>query len=203
MANSTWKTKWIRGRGGVPGRAAFSGMLLLACLGAGPAAPAQGALPDAPLAAKPTVPPLVDSAARERELAAIRILVDQSLFAAAEGRCRALLAADPRLPEAASLLGYALLREGKARESLSAYSAAATLRKPEAADLMAVAADYVLLGDYREALRWYTRVTEWTPNDALARYDRARAEFKLEMYPAALLDFQKTLALAPEDERAD
>ena len=128
--------------------------------------------------------------------------MNSNALAAAE-RCRTLLPADPRLPEIAYLPGYTLFREGKGWESLSAYTSAAALREPQATDLTAVAADYVLLSDYRSALHWYTRVTEWTPNDAVAWYYRARAEFELEIYTAALADFAKILALAPEDERAE
>ncbi len=131
-----------------------------------------------------------------------RLLADRNL-AVAEQRCRSFLAANPRSPEVSYLLAYTLYREAKGKESLAAYSAASSLREPEAKDLMVVAADYVLLGDYRSALNWYMHVTDRTPDDATAWYDRARAEFKLEMYTAALADFDKTLALAPGDERAE
>ena len=157
---------------------------------------AQQSLPDAPSRSQPA------AEAPAPAIAAVKALLASSTLAVAEQQCRALLADNASSPDAAYLLAYTLYREAKARESLAVYTAAAKLRKPEAADLMAVAADYVMLGDYKNALHWYARVAEWTPNVALAWYDRARTEFKLEMYPDALADFEKTLALAPGDERA-
>ena len=55
------------------------------------------------------------------------------------------------------------LRQGKAADSLRAYTAAAALRRPQEPDLMAVAVDYVTLGDYSDADRWFSRQRSGLP----------------------------------------
>lgn len=68
---------------------------------------------------------------------------------------------------------------------------------------MAVAVDYVTLGDYSDAGRWFSRATEWAPDDPLAWYYRGRTEYQLDNYTAALASFQKVLRLKPRNVKAE
>ena len=131
----------------------------------------------------------------------VQALLNYSDWSAAEQRCREILLASPSSADARYLLGYTLYREGKAADSLHAYTAAAALRKPQATDLMAVGADYVILFDYSDADAWFTKVTDWSPQDVLGWYYRGRAEYKLEKFANALTAFQKALALDPQNPR--
>jgi Flp pilus assembly protein TadD len=133
----------------------------------------------------------------------IRSLLSRGAWQDAERRCRESIAANPSSADAEYLLGYTLFREHKAVDSLHAYTAAATLRRPQEPDLMAVAVDYVLLGDYSDAGRWFTRATEWAPDDALAWYDRGRTEYQSGNYNAALASFQKSLLIEPRNSKAE
>ncbi len=171
------------------------------------AAQSQAALPAAP---KPPAAAALTSgdfpAIRPSETAAlpeVRALLARGAWTEAGQRCREALAANPASADAEFLLGYALFHQGKAAESLRAYTAGAALRRPQVSDLMAVGADYVLLGDYRDADRWFTRVTEWTPGNALAWYYRGRAEYSLEEFATALTAYQHALAIEPGNVRAE
>jgi tetratricopeptide (TPR) repeat protein len=95
----------------------------------------------------------------------IRFLLSRGAWLDAEHRCRQVIAADSSSADAQYLLAYALFRQGKAADSLNAYTAAAALRRPREPDLMAVAVEYVTLGDYSDAGRWFSRATEWAPDD--------------------------------------
>jgi tetratricopeptide (TPR) repeat protein len=131
----------------------------------------------------------------------IQALLNRDDWPAAERQCREILSTNSSSADAHYLLGYTLYREGKAVDSLHAYTAAAALRRPQAADLMAVAADYVLLLDYNDADIWFTKATEWNPGDVLGWYYRGRAEYKREKYADALAAFQKALSLDPKNPR--
>jgi tetratricopeptide (TPR) repeat protein len=133
----------------------------------------------------------------------IRALLSRGAWQEAERRCREIIVANPSAADAEYLLGYALFHEHKAVDSLRAYTVAATLRRPQEPDLMAVAVDYVFLGDYSDAGRWFTRATEWAPDDALAWYDRGRTEYQCGNYNAALASFQKALLIEPRNSKAE
>jgi tetratricopeptide (TPR) repeat protein len=143
----------------------------------------------------------VPSPTEAASLPEVQALLNRHEWPSAEQRCREILLTSPSSADAHYLLAYALYREGKAIESLHAYTAAAALRKPQASDLLAVAANYVILFDYSDADIWFTKVTEWTPADALAWYYRGRAEYKLEKYADALASFQEALSLDPQNSR--
>lgn len=131
----------------------------------------------------------------------VQALLNRSDWPVAERRCREILLSRPLFADVHFLLGYALYREGKAVESLQTYTAAAAIRRPQAADLMAVAADYVILFDYSDADLWFTKVTEWDSKGVLGWYYRGRAEYKLEKYADALAAFQKALSLDSQNPR--
>src|ERR1700754_95309 len=69
----------------------------------------------------------------------------------AEKFLRDYLAHQPSSADADFLLGYALFRQQRAKDSLAAFTEGARFKRPDAANLKIVAADYVLLGDFADA----------------------------------------------------
>jgi len=102
-------------------------------------------------------------------------------------------------------LSAALARLAKtnAEASLAEYTAGARYRKPTADDLKIVALDYVILGDYVDADRWFTRALEWDPNDADGWYNLGRAKYNENRFEEALRAFTECLRLDPGNVKAE
>lgn len=130
-------------------------------------------------------------------LADARLLATSGLFGKAEARVRGYLEENPASADAHFLLGYVLFREQRARDSLAEFTAAAKYRHPKADEFMAIASDYVLLGDYVDADKWFSEVTKEKPDDADAWYLLGRVEYNETDYPKAIASFQRALALRP------
>lgn len=133
----------------------------------------------------------------------IRALVRQHQFPAAETAARSFVDQNPFSASGHYLLGYILFNEKKATESLAEYTAGARFRNPSAEDLLAVGADYVLLNDNADADKWFSKVTEMEPKNALAWYYLGRARFYENQYEDAIKIFQTCLQLTPNDVRAE
>lgn len=101
------------------------------------------------------------------------------------------------------LLGYVLFRLQKAKESLAEYTVAATFRTPTAQDLEVVGADYVLLQDYRDADKWFTKSLEWDPNNIQTLYYLGRAKYNENRFDEAIAVFLKCLRLDPRNVKAE
>jgi len=101
------------------------------------------------------------------------------------------------------LLGYILFKEKDPKASLAEYTEGARYRKPSAADLEAVAGDYVLLKDYADADKWFTKAVEWNPNDALGWYYLGRTKYNENRFEEAITAFQKCLLLDPKNVKAE
>ena len=87
--------------------------------------------------------------------------IAQSLLAAgkfpeAEATLRRYLKDDPSSAEAHYLLGDVLFREKRAVESLAEFTAGSKFKPPGAGELRTIASDYVLLGDFADADKWFT-----------------------------------------------
>src|SRR5215469_6784428 len=72
-----------------------------------------------------------------------RALLDSGKIQEAESALRTVVGAQPENADAHFLLGYALFREQKARNSLAEFTAGAKYRRPRADEQKVVAADYV------------------------------------------------------------
>lgn len=131
-------------------------------------------------------------------LAQAHVLLDAGKIQDAESVLRKDLAADPSNADAHFLLGYALFREEKAKESLGEFTAGAKFRRPRADELKVVAADYVMLGDYSDADKWFSEVAAETPDDFEAWYLLGRTKFNESEYAAAISDFERALELHPK-----
>ena len=136
-------------------------------------------------------------------LAPARALLDAGKAAESESLLRSYLAAHPESADAHYLLGYALFREQKATESLAEFTAGAKFRHPRPDELKVVAADYVMLGDYSDADRWFSQVVSETPNDADAWYLLGRTRYNENEFAAAIAAFEHALILQPKFVEAE
>lgn len=129
-------------------------------------------------------------------------LVRQGEYPTAENIVREYLLTSATSPEAHFKLGFVLFLQKKAKESLAEYTEGAKYRTPNARDLKIVASDYVVLGDYMDADKWFTKVAEWTPNDAEAWYDLGRTKYNENRFDEAIAAFKHVLQLDPTSVKA-
>jgi Flp pilus assembly protein TadD len=132
----------------------------------------------------------------------------QSLLAAgkfpdAEAVLRRYLKDEPSSAEAHYLLGDVLFREKRAVESLGEFTAGAKFKSPQAGEFRTIASDYVLLGDFADADKWFSQVTVQTPNDAEAWYLLGRTKYNENRFTEAMASFEHVLALRPKDVQAE
>jgi tetratricopeptide (TPR) repeat protein len=136
-------------------------------------------------------------------LAEARSLVASGQFSAAEKIVRGYLRQHPQSGEGHFLLGYALFKQEKPVPSLAEYTEGAKYLKPSPADLEAVASNYVLLKDYLDADKWYSKAVEWNPQDVLGWYYLGRTKYSENRFDEAVSAFEKCLALKPKDVKAE
>jgi Flp pilus assembly protein TadD len=136
-------------------------------------------------------------------LAEARRLIDANGFAQADQNLQSYLTAQPSSADAHFLLGFVLFREQKARESLAEFTSGAKYRRPNADELKAVAGDYVLLGDFADADKWFSEVTKESPTDADAWYLLGRTQYSESRYQQAVSSFEHALELRPRYVEAE
>jgi Flp pilus assembly protein TadD len=132
-----------------------------------------------------------------------RVLLAAGKVSEAETILRKYLNADPSSAEAHYMLGDVLFREQKARESLAEFTAGARFQRPGASELRTVASDYVLLGDFADADKWFSEVTAEAPNDAEAWYLLGRTKYNENRFAEAITSFEHVLALRPKNVQAE
>jgi len=128
-------------------------------------------------------------------VAEARSLLDAGKIQEPETILRNYLAANPSSADAHFLLGYAFFRDQKSKESLAEFTAGAKFRRPRADELKIVAGDYVMLGDYSDADKWFSQVVSETPNDADAWYLLGRTKYNENEFAAAISSFEHALTL--------
>ena len=133
----------------------------------------------------------------------VRHLLDVGQLAESEKILRSYLNDHPQTADALFLLGYTLFREQRPKDSLVEFTEGAKFERPQKSDLKIVAADYVLLGDFADADKWLTLVTNESPEDADAWYLLGRAKYNENRFQEAIQCFQRTLALRPKDVKAE
>ena len=143
------------------------------------------------------------SLAQSDPLSQARSLLDAGKISESQSVLQKFLAANPGSPDAHFLLGYALFREQKAKESLAEFTAGAKFRRPRADELKIVAADYVMLRDYSDADKWFSQVVAETPNDSDAWYLLGRTKYNESEFPAAIQAFEHALTLRPKYVEAE
>ena len=136
-------------------------------------------------------------------LAEPRALLTEGKLAESETALHSYVNQHPASAEAHFLLGYVLFREQKPVESLAAFTAGASVRRPKADELKTVASDYVLLRDYADADKWFTEVTVEAPDDADAWYLLGRTKYNENAFADAVSCFGRALALRPRSIEAE
>jgi Flp pilus assembly protein TadD len=136
-------------------------------------------------------------------LAEARDLITAGRFARSEAWLHTYLSTHSASADAHFLLGYVLFREEKARESLAEFTAGAAVRRPKADEFKTIASDYVLLGAYSDADKWFTEVTSETPNDAETWYLLGRTKYNEGRYEECVVSFEHALALRPKDAKSE
>lgn len=139
----------------------------------------------------------------EPELQAITSQIERGSYAQAESHARAFLQRQPASSAAHFTLGYVLYRENKPKESLTEYTTGSRYHTPAANDLAVVAMDYILLADYPDADKWLTQATHWQPENALYWYFLGRTKYSENRFQQAIAAFNRSLALKPDDLRAE
>ncbi len=135
-------------------------------------------------------------------LAGARSLLTLGKLPQAEQAARDFLKNRSNSADAHYLLAYILFKEQRAKESLAEYTEAARYRTPKAAELQAVASDYVLLNDYRDAERWFAKAVELNPGDPLGWYYLGRARYNLNQFQEAIGAFREVLKLDSRNVKA-
>ncbi len=136
-------------------------------------------------------------------LAEARSLLAGGMLVEAENATRRYLKEHAGSADAHYLLGYVLFRQAKAGASLAEYTEGAKYRKPSAVDLQVVGADYVVLGDFPDADKWFTKSIEWDPASALGWYYLGRTKYNENRFEEAVEAFQKCLKLDPKHVKAE
>jgi tetratricopeptide (TPR) repeat protein len=136
-------------------------------------------------------------------LAQERALVSAGKLAESESALQIYLKTNPTSADAHFLLGYVFFTEHKAKESLAEFTAGAKYRRPHPDELKVVASDYVMLGAFGDADKWYSEVVAESPNDADAHYLLGRTKFNESDFPAAIANFERALILHPKFVEAE
>lgn len=136
-------------------------------------------------------------AAQSDPLADARALLTANHITDAESSLRQYLASNASSADAHFLLGYVLFREQRGKESLSEFTEGAKYRRPKADELKVIASDYVMLGGFSDADKWFSEVVKETPNDSDAWYLLGRTKYNESEFQAAIEDFDHAIALRP------
>jgi tetratricopeptide (TPR) repeat protein len=131
-------------------------------------------------------------------LAPARALVAAGEFEKATSFLHTYLGANPASPDAHFLLGYVEFREQRPRDSLAEFTSGAKYRRPNPDELMTVASDYVMLGDYVDADQWFSAVTKEKPDNADVWYLLGRTKYSESDYRQAIACFERALSLRPK-----
>lgn len=130
-------------------------------------------------------------------------LLQSGKLAEAERTARAYISTHETSADGHYLLGKVLFLEKKARESLAEFTTGAKYRKPDAEDLKVVASDYVVLGDFHDADKWFTKALQWAPNDVQGWYYLGRTKYNENRFEEAISAFQRCLKLDPRNVKAE
>ena len=99
--------------------------------------------------------------------------------------------------------GEILFREQRAKDSLAEFTTGAKGRVPTPREFGIIASDYVLLRDYTDADRWFTKATAGDPLEASYWYLLGRTRYKEGQYEEAVSAFEHALSLHPRYVEAE
>jgi len=124
-------------------------------------------------------------------------------FAGAERALRSYISSHRDSSDALYMLGFVLNRENRPAESLASYTQAAAITRPAADDLKIVGLDYVLMGDYADAIKWLEKAATIDETNKDVWYYLGRAYYTKARFLDARKAFLKVLDLDPHDVRAE
>jgi tetratricopeptide (TPR) repeat protein len=136
-------------------------------------------------------------------LFAAKAFVHLNRFAEAETTLRSYLVGHADSAESLYLLGYVLNRQNRPADSLEVYTKAAALKPPLGDDLKIVGLNYVLLDDYKDAIKWLEKAVEFDPKNHEAWYFLGRAYYTRSRIAEAKAAFERALQLNPNDAKAE
>ena len=136
-------------------------------------------------------------------LATARSLSEVGRLSEAEQSVHQFLKTNSESADAHYLLGFILFRQARAKDSLTEYTEGARYRTPNAFDLKVVACDYVLLKDYMDADKWFTRSVEWDSKDWQGWYYLGRTKYNENRFEEAVNAFNECLKLNPTNVKAE
>jgi tetratricopeptide (TPR) repeat protein len=131
-----------------------------------------------------------------------KALIHLQEFPQAEQALRAYIRLHRDSSDALYLLGFVLHRQNQPAESLQTYTRAAAITPPTGDDLKVVGLNYVLLGDYADAIKWLRKSVELDPKNKDAWYYLGRAYYTKAQLPEARGAFLKVLEIHPHDIKA-
>ena len=139
----------------------------------------------------------------ELQLQAAASLAQAGDYRRAESSIRKYLGTHADSAEGHYLLGYLLYKQNKPTDSLAEYTRGARFRKPSAADLAAVAMDYLLLQADADADKWLTQATSMEPSNGLYWYYLGRTKYNENRFQESVEAFHKALEFLPRNVRAE
>jgi tetratricopeptide (TPR) repeat protein len=93
--------------------------------------------------------------------------------------------------------------QNKPKDSLQTYTQAASLRKPNADELRSVALDYVLLGDFEDAIHWLNVALAMDSSNVDVLYSLGRCLYTQNRFAEADAAFTRVLQIAPRHLKAE
>lgn len=93
--------------------------------------------------------------------------------------------------------------EEKAKASLAEYTEGAKYAAPTALDLKIVGLDYVLLGDYIDASKWFEKMLQWNSGDAEGWYYLGRTKYNQNRFEEGVRAFEESLKLDPGNVKTE
>jgi len=139
----------------------------------------------------------------ENSLSEARSFIESGKLDDAEQVIRRYLAMHTDSADGHYLLGYLLFRKQDAKASLAEYTEGAKYRKPSANDLEVVGGDYVLLHDYADADKWFTKSVQWDPGNFQTLYYLGRAKYNENRFDEAVEVFLRCLKIDPKSIKAE
>jgi tetratricopeptide (TPR) repeat protein len=130
-------------------------------------------------------------------------LVNLQNFPEAESALRRYILSHQGSDDALYLLGFVLHRENHPADSLEIYTKAAAIKRPTSDDLKIVGLNYVLLGDYPDAVKWLETAVQFDPKNKDAWYFLGRAYYSRSELPQAHGAFTKVLEIDPHNAKAE
>lgn len=121
----------------------------------------------------------------------------------AERAARSYLQTHSNSADGHFLLGNILFRETKPMDSLSEYTEAARYGDPTTFDLKVVALDYVLLADYADADKWFSKSLQGNSRDSQTWYYLGRTKYNESRLDEAIHAFRQCLDIDPKNVKAE